>query len=96
MTKAERILEKHLSEYDTTDYTDEDIKLKKCYLNAINEALNTPVNIIGEVNIEHQVKIVKEVIRDMMITFDSEDDRLDYILDFVNGYKEKLLNNSEI
>tara|TARA_R110000764_G_scaffold2266_1_gene9672 strand:- start:389 stop:679 length:291 start_codon:yes stop_codon:yes gene_type:complete len=40
MTKAEKILEKHLVDYDTISYTDEDYKLKQCYLNAINEAIN--------------------------------------------------------
>ena len=40
MTKAEEILERHLVGYDTVSYTDEDYKLKQCYLNAINEAIN--------------------------------------------------------
>jgi hypothetical protein len=43
MTKAEEILEKHLVDYDTRSYTSEDRRLKQCYLNAINEALNIPV-----------------------------------------------------
>jgi hypothetical protein len=41
MTKAEEILERHLVGYDTVSYTDEDHKLKQCFLNAINEALTT-------------------------------------------------------
>ena len=42
MTKAEEILEKHLVDYDTISYTEEDRKLKQCYINAINEALTIP------------------------------------------------------
>ena len=46
MKKAEKILEKHLVDYDTISYTDEDYKLKQCYLNAINEALS--INVVSQ------------------------------------------------
>lgn len=89
MTKAEEILEKHLVNYDITSYTDEDKKLKQCYINAINEALET----ITDISIDKQVRIVREIVSDMMTTFDDEEDRMDYILDFVNLYKKKLNND---
>ena len=92
MTKAEEIFEKHLVDYDTTSYTDEDIKLKQCYINAINEALNIPVVSGSVISIDEQAEIIIDVINEMMTTFDGEDDRMDYILDFVKGYKKDYLN----
>ena len=75
MTKAEEILEKHLVDYDTTSYTDEDRKLKQCYINAINEALTIPVVSGSVVSIDEQVEIIKQVIDEMMTTFDDENDK---------------------
>ena len=44
-------------------------------------------NFIADVNI--QVKILKRVINNLMITFDDENDRMDFILDICNEYRKE-------
>lgn len=36
-----------------------------------------------------QVEILKRVINNLMITFDNENDRMDFILDICNEYKKE-------
>lgn len=42
------------------------------------------------IDLNTQVEILKKVIDKLMITFDNEDDRIDYILDIVNEYKKQV------
>lgn len=48
-------------------------------------------NVIGSaaVDINTQVEILKKVIDKLMITFDDEKDRMDYILDICNEYRKE-------
>jgi hypothetical protein len=41
------------------------------------------------VDINTQVEILKKVINKLMITFDDENDRMDYILDICNEYRKE-------
>lgn len=41
------------------------------------------------VDINIQVEILKKVINKLMITFDDENDRMDYILDICNEYRKE-------
>ena len=41
------------------------------------------------IDINTQVEILKKVIDKLMITFDDENDRMDYILDICNEYKKE-------
>jgi len=41
-------------------------------------------------SIESQVAILKDTLDEMMTGFDSEEDRIDFILDICNGYKKRI------
>jgi hypothetical protein len=41
-------------------------------------------------SIESQVVILKDTLDEMMTGFDSEEDRMDFILDICNGYKKRI------
>ena len=41
-------------------------------------------------DINTQVEILKKVINKLMITFDNENDRMDYILDICNEYRKEV------
>jgi hypothetical protein len=41
-------------------------------------------------SIESQVAILKDTLDEMMTGFDSEEDRMDFILDICNGYKKRI------
>jgi len=41
-------------------------------------------------SIERQVNILKYALDEMMTGFDSEEDRMDFILDICNGYKKRI------
>jgi hypothetical protein len=41
-------------------------------------------------SIESQVDILKDTLNEMMTGFDSEEDRMDFILDICNGYKKRI------
>jgi hypothetical protein len=41
-------------------------------------------------SIERQVAILKDTLDEMMTGFDSEEDRIDFILDICNGYKKRI------
>jgi hypothetical protein len=41
-------------------------------------------------SIERQVAILKDTLDEMMTGFDSEEDRMDFILDICNGYKKRI------
>lgn len=56
----------------------------------LNKALNiTVVSGSATVDINTQVEILKKVINKLMITFDDENDRMDYILDICNEYRKE-------
>jgi hypothetical protein len=42
-------------------------------------------------NINKQVEILQEVLNELMTGFESPDDRMDFILDIVNGYKKRII-----
>lgn len=42
-------------------------------------------------SIDEQVNILKDTLNEMMTGFDSEEDRMDFILDICNGYKKRNL-----
>ena len=41
-------------------------------------------------SIENQVAILQDTLDEMMTGFDSEEDRMDFILDICNGYKKRI------
>ena len=41
-------------------------------------------------SIDKQVSILKDTLEEMMTGFDSEEDRMDFILDICNGYKKRI------
>lgn len=41
-------------------------------------------------NIGEQVKILKDTLEEMMTGFDTEEDRMDFILDICNGYRKRI------
>jgi hypothetical protein len=41
-------------------------------------------------SIDKQVGILKDTLEEMMTSFDSEEDRLDFILDICNGYRKRI------
>jgi hypothetical protein len=41
-------------------------------------------------SIESQVAILKDTLDEMMTGFDSEENRMDFILDICNGYKKRI------
>ena len=40
--------------------------------------------------IDEQVQILTDTLEEMMTGFDSEEDRMDFILDICNGYKKRI------
>lgn len=42
-------------------------------------------------NINKQVEILQEVLTELMTGFESPEDRMDFILDIVNGYKKRII-----
>jgi len=47
----------------------------------------------ASVDLDKQVEVLKKTIDKLMITFDDESDRMDYILDIVNEYKRQMLEH---
>jgi hypothetical protein len=43
--------------------------------------------------IDDQVLILKDTLEEMMTGFDTEEDRMDFILDICNGYKKRISND---
>lgn len=43
-------------------------------------------------SIEIQVAILKDTLEEMMTGFDSEENKMDFILDICNGYKKRISN----
>lgn len=41
-------------------------------------------------SINEQVAILKDTLEEMMTGFDSEEDRMDFILDICNGYRKRI------
>lgn len=41
-------------------------------------------------SIDKQVSILKDTLEEMMTGFDSEENRMDFILDICNGYKKRI------
>lgn len=41
-------------------------------------------------SIDKQVNILKDTLEEMMTGFDSEEDRIDFILDICNGYRKRI------
>ena len=41
-------------------------------------------------SINEQVVILKDTLEEMMTGFDSEEDRMDFILDICNGYRKRI------
>lgn len=46
-----------------------------------------------EYNINTQIEIIQDVLNELMTGFESPEDRWDFILDIVNGYKDRILTN---
>ena len=46
-------------------------------------------------SVDEQVKILKDVLEEMMTEFDTEENRMDFILDICNGYKKRLSENTQ-
>lgn len=44
-----------------------------------------------EYNINKQVEILQEVLNELMTGFESPEERMDFILDIVNGYKKRII-----
>lgn len=42
-------------------------------------------------NINKQVEILQEVLSELMTGFESPEERMDFILDIVNGYKKRII-----
>ena len=42
-------------------------------------------------NINKQVEILQEVLNELMTGFESPEERMDFILDIVNGYKKRII-----
>ena len=40
--------------------------------------------------IDEQVEILKDTLEEMMTGFDTEEDRMDFILDICNGYRKRI------
>lgn len=45
--------------------------------------------------INEQVEILKDTLEEMMTGFDSEEDKMDFILDICNGYRKRI-NESKL
>ncbi len=43
-------------------------------------------------HINEQVEILKDTLEELMIGFDSEENRMDFILDICNGYRKRVIN----
>ena len=59
------------------------------YANIINQAKEMERDQKHE-SIDKQVSILKGTLKEMMTGFDSEEDRIDFILDICNGYKKRI------
>ena len=59
------------------------------YANIINQAKEMERDQKHE-SIDKQVSILKGTLEEMMTGFDSEEDRIDFILDICNGYKKRI------
>ena len=47
------------------------------------------------ITIDKQVIVIKDILEEMMTSFDTEEDRMDFILDICNGYKKRISIKSE-
>ena len=71
-----------------TGYSSDDSKLMfiTIKLTDFREAMNR-----DKYNINKQVEILQEVLTELMTGFESPEERMDFILDIVNGYKKRII-----
>jgi hypothetical protein len=87
MTAVEWLLENLMSE----PYSEEDFKYnEECWDRA--ELMEKEQR---HESIDKQVKILKDTLEEMMTGFDSEEDRMDFILDICNGYKKRIKSKQD-
>lgn len=46
-----------------------------------------------QISVDEHVLILRSVLEEVMVNFDSEEDRMDFILDICNGYKKRIDGN---
>lgn len=63
------------------------------YKNDIDKALEMDKK-HEHASIDKQVNILKDTLDEMMVGFESEEDRMNFILDICNGYRKRI-NKSE-
>lgn len=56
-----------------------------------DDVLKVVEPLLQPTNIDSQVDVLSNTLNQLMVTFDSEQDRVDFILDIVNEYKTQLL-----
>lgn len=56
-----------------------------------DDVLKVVEPLLQPTNIDSQVDVLSNTLNQLMVTFDSEQDRVDFILDIVNEYKAQLL-----
>lgn len=73
-----------------TEKTTELLKEATVAIDEMLKSCKADVSGSATVDINTQVEILKKVINKLMITFDDENDRMDYILDICNEYRKEV------
>ena len=68
--------------------------LSQQYLKVSNESFlmfgKNEVELSKHKSIDEQVEILKDTLEEMMTGFDTEENRIDFILDICNGYRKRI------
>ena len=72
------------------DYTNNKLDYSSSYLAKQYLKQNNELEFSKHKLIDEQVKILKDTLEEMMTGFDTEEDRMDFILDICNGYRKRI------
>lgn len=88
MTGFRYLMDNIIDASGQTGYSSDDSKLMfiTIKLSDFKEAMNR-----DEYSINKQVEILQEVLTELMTGFESPEERMDFILDIVNGYKKRII-----
>ncbi len=72
------------------DYTNNKLDYSSSYLAQQYLKKNNKVEFLNHKIIDEQVEILKDTLEEMITGFDTEENKIDFILDICNGYKKRI------
>ena len=72
------------------EYTNNKLDYSSSYLAQQYLKHNNVIELTKHKLIDEQVEILKDTLEEMMTGFDTEENRMDFILDICNGYRKRI------